>query len=202
MEILNIRSTLILTIIVVTMLTSCAVTEQYKNYFKETSEIYEQTKDLNANIDTTGLILIDAVSSKTGNKLSLIGVEIFDTQSPDNSILRASFNSGFLMTNTGVVVIKDIQPGTYRINKLKFWNVNLTEIVYVPKTSEYEVKVIARKPTYFGQINVRQSFGSADREYEIKYDKVGEVEAWKKVLSKYEKSSWAKTIQAYLNGLQ
>jgi hypothetical protein len=188
--------------IAVTLLNGCGITEKIKSNFKVTIESYYAPDDLNADTQSTGLLLVDAVSEKALKTLSLSGVAIANTNNPEDIIYTGSFKSGsFLSQICGVVVIPNLQPGIYRIIKINTWNENMWETIILPDSKEYEIEISAGNPVYFGQIKVRQPTGSSDIEININYEKNRETKAWMMVVDKYDVSPWVKKIKAHIFGL-
>ncbi|MGC2049135.1 MAG: hypothetical protein WA635_11065 [Gallionella sp.] len=186
----------------VVLLNGCGITEKIKSNYQVTIESYYAPDDLNADTQNTGLLLVDAVSEKSLNTMSLSGVAIVNTNKPKKIIFSGSFKAGsFLSQISGVVVIPNLQPGKYRIIKINTWSANMWETIFMPDTREYEIEISAGKPVYFGQIKVRQPAGSTDIELNIIYDKNRETEAWKMVVDKYNVSPWVKKINAHVFGL-
>jgi hypothetical protein len=184
------------------LLNGCGVTEKIKSNYQVTIESYYAPDDLNADTQSTGLLLVDGVSVKALDTMSLSGVAIVNTNNTKKIIFSGSFKPGsFLSQISGVVVIQNLQPGKYRIIKINTWNANRWETIFMPDTKEYEIEINAGKPVYFGQINVRQQVGSADIELNINYDKNRETEAWRMVVDKYKASPWVKKINAHIFGL-
>jgi len=186
----------------VILLNGCGVTEKIKSNYKVTIESYYAPDDLNADTQSTGLLLIDGVSEKSPNKMSLSGAAIVNTNNPGKIIYSGSFKpGGFLSQISGVVVIQNLRPGKYRLIKINTWSTNMWETIFMPNTREYEFDISAGKPVYFGQIKVSQPSGSLDIELNINYDKNRETEAWKLVVDKYNDSPWVKKINAHIFGL-
>jgi len=186
----------------VVLLDGCAVAEKIQSNYQVTIESYYAPDELNADPQNTGLLLVDGISEKALNTMSLSGVAIVNTNNPENIIFSGSFKSGsFLSQISGVVVVQNLRPGKYRIKRINTWNENMWETIFMPDTSEYEIEISAGKPVYFGQIKVRQPIGSADIELNINYDKNRETEAWRMVVDKYSASPWVKKINAHIFGL-
>jgi hypothetical protein len=186
----------------VIFLNGCGITEKIKSNYLVTIESYYAPDDLNSDTQSTGLLLVDGVSEKALNTMTLSGVAIVNTNKPDKIIFSGSFKPGsFLSQISGVVVIQNLQPGKYRIIKINTWSANMWETIFMPNSKEYEIEIGAGKPVYFGQIKVREPTGSADIELNINYDKNRETEAWKLVVDKYNTSPWVKKINAHIFGL-
>jgi len=193
--------TTLLIFIAVLVLNACGVIEQYNRNYEEAAETYRPPENLNVNVQNVGLLLVDAVTKQALNTMALSGVAIINTDNPEKMILSGSFKKGgFLSQISGVVVFPDLKPGRYRIVKIKTENVNIWETRYMPTTKEFEIQISVSRPAYFGQIEVKHSFGSTDQK--IKYDKAREVESWEMVIAKYGKSPWTETIKERINGLQ
>jgi len=188
--------------LVAILLNGCGITEKIKSNYQVTIESYYAPDDLNSDTQSTGLLLVDGVSEKALNTMTLSGVAIVNTNKPGKIIFSGSFKPGsFLSQISGVVVIQNLQPGKYRIIKINTWSANMWETIFMPNTREYEIEISAGKPVYFGQIKVRQPTGSTDIELNINYDKNRETEAWKMVVDKYDASPWVKKINAHVFGL-
>ncbi len=184
------------------LLSGCGITEKIKSNYQVTIESYYAPDDLNADTQSTGLLLVDGVSEKALNTMLLSGVAIVNTNKPEKIIFSGTFKTGsFLSQISGVVVIPNLQPGKYRIIKINTWSANMWETIFLPNTKEYEIKISAGKPVYFGQIKVQQPNGSTDIELYINYDKNRETEAWRMVVDKYNVSPWVKKINAHIFGL-
>jgi hypothetical protein len=184
------------------LLSGCGITEKIKSNYQVTIESYYAPDDLNADTQSTGLLLVDGVSEKALNTMLLSGVAIVNTNKPEKIIFFGSFKTGsFLSQISGVVVIPNLQPGKYRIIKINTWSANMWETIFLPNTKEYEIEISAGKPVYFGQIKVHQPNGSTDIELYINYDKNRETEAWRMVVDKYNVSPWVKKINAHIFGL-
>jgi hypothetical protein len=185
------------------LLNGCAVTEQIKQNYQEASESYYVPEQLNGSPQDTGILLVDAVTEKTLNTMPLSGVAIANLREPEKAIVFGSFKKGgFLSQQSNVVVIPNLQPGTYKIVKINTQNVNMWETVYMPTTKEFEVEINAGKPTYFGQIQVKHPFGSTDRKIAVRYDKNREAESWKMVGDKYSDSPWVAVINTHIKELK
>jgi hypothetical protein len=192
----------LLVCLAVVLLGGCAVTEKIQSNYQVTIESYYAPDELNADPQNTGLLLVDGISEKALNTMSLSGVAIVNTNNPENIIFSGSFKSGsFLSQISGVVVVQNLRPGKYRIKRINTWNENMWETIFMPDTREYEIEISAGKPVYFGQIKVRQPIGSTDIELNINYDKNRETEAWRMVVDKYSTSPWVKKINAHIFGL-
>jgi len=184
------------------LLSGCGITEKIKNNYQVTIESYYAPDDLNADTQSTGLLLVDGVSEKALNTMLLSGVTIVNTNKPEKIIFSGSFKTGsFLSQISGVVVIPNLQSGKYRIIKINTWSANMWETIFLPNTKEYEIEISAGKPVYSGQIKVQQPNGSTDIELYINYDKNRETEAWRMVVDKYNVSPWVKKINAHIFGL-
>jgi hypothetical protein len=196
------HQTIILVCITVILLNSCGFAEKIKSNIHATIESYYAPDDLNADTQSTGLLLVDAVSEKSPNKMLLSGVAIAKTDNPDDIIYSGSFKTGGSLNQlSGVVVIPILQPGNYKIIKINTWNMNMWETILLPSTKEYQVEISAGNPVYFGQIKVRQLTGSTDIDISVNYDKKRETEAWMMVEDKYVASPWVKKINAHIFGL-
>ena len=150
------------------LLSGCGITEKIKSNYQVTIESYYAPDDLNADTQSTGLLLVDGVSEKALNTMLLSGVAIVNTNKPEKIIFFGSFKTGsFLSQISGVVVIPNLQPGKYRIIKINTWSANMWETIFMPNTKEYEIEISAGKPVYFGQIKVQQPNGSTDIELYI-----------------------------------
>ena len=195
------RASLLTLIFVV--LNGCAVTEQFKRNYQEASEAYYAPEKLEGNTQDTGILLVDAVTKKSLNTMPLSGVAIVNVREPSKEIVFGSFKTGGLLSQmSGVVVVPNLQPGTYKIVKIKTQNVNMWETLYMPETKEFEIEIAAGKPIYFGQIQVKHPFASTDREIHIQYDKKREATSWKVVVDKYSDSPWVQTIAAHIKSLE
>ena len=184
------------------LLSGCGITEKIKSNYQVTIESYYAPDDLNADTQSTGLLLVDGVSEKALNTMLLSGVTIVNTNKPEKIIFSGSFKTGsFFSQISGVVVIPNLQPGKYRIIKINTWSANMWETIFMPNTKEYEIEISAGKPVYFGQIKVHQPNGSTHIELYINYDKNRETEAWRMVVDKYNVSPWVKKINAHIFGL-
>ena len=193
----------IITPLTLLILYGCGVVDQYKRHQNESTESYYAPDNLNSNTQKTGILLVDAISEKVSNTLSLSGVAIQNIKEPNNIILIGSFKTGsFLSQQSGVVVIPNLQTGKYRIIKVNMANVNMWEVVYMPKTNEYIVEIKAGKAHYFGQVNIQHPFGSTDRVIKNNYNKTRELESWKMVVEKYKESPWVNIINTRNNRLQ
>ncbi len=185
------------------LLYGCAVPEQIKQNYQEASELYHAPEQLFGNPQDTGILLVDALTEKPLNSMPLSGVAITNTQEPQKPIVFGSFKKGgFLSQQSGVVVMPNLQPGRYRIVKIKTQNVNMWETLHLPTTKEFEVEIHAGKLTYFGQIQVKHPFGSTDRKISIRHDNSREAESWKLVVDKYGDSPWAAIINTQIKGLK
>jgi hypothetical protein len=180
---------LFLVLSTVVMVNGCAVGEQYQRHIKESMESYPPPKDLNCEKEK-GLLLVDAISKKPGNTLSLSGAAIFNVDDPGKTILSGDFKTGGPLSPTsGVVVFPNLNPGTYRVLKIHMWNVNMWETLFMPTTKEFEIKIEPDKAYYFGQISVQQKFGSIERNIEVKSSPDRKVKSWGKVTEKFPDSS-------------
>jgi hypothetical protein len=192
----------ILICITVTLLNGCSVAKKIQSNFQVTIESYYAPDNLNADTQSTGLLLVDAVSEKALNTMLLSGVAIANINDPEKIIYSGSFKAGsFLSQISGVVVIPNLQPGKYKIIKINTWNANMWETIFLPDTREYEIEISAGNPVYFGQIKVRQQIGSTDIDINVNYDKKRETEAWMMVVDKYDVSPWVNKINAHIFGL-
>jgi hypothetical protein len=181
------------------MVNGCAVGEQFQKNIQESKESYPPPKDLNCEKDK-GLLLVDAITSRPGNTLSLIGAAIINTNDPGKVILSGAFKTGGLLSQTsGVVVFPNLTPGTYKILKIHMWNVNMWETLYMPTTTEFEIKIEPDKAYYFGQISAHQKFGgSVDRKIEVKFSLDRKTKSWGKVIEKFPDSPCLPIIQKHL----
>lgn len=171
------------------MVGGCAVGEQFQRNVQESMESYPPPKDLGCD-KGKGLLLVDAVSSKPGNTLSLLGAAIVNTNDPGKTILSGAFKTGGPLSPTsGVVIFPNLTPGTYKILKIHMWNVNMWETLYVPTTKEFEITIEPDKAYYFGQISAHQKFGSIERSIEVKLNPDRKIKSWGKVIEKFPDSS-------------
>lgn len=178
------------------MLGSCAVTEQIQKNYQEAAESYPAPGSLGANVNETGLLVVDAVMKKALNTMPLTGVAIANVSDPGDEILSGSFKTGgFLSQLSGVVVFPNLSPGTYRIVKVRTENVNMWETTFLPGTAEFEVEIAAGTPVYFGQIAIRHPVGSTERQIAVNYDGERESLAWQMVAERYQGSEWLPAIE-------
>jgi hypothetical protein len=172
--------------------------EHMERYFEEASVAYNPPEQLNGSPQDTGILLVDALSTRIlSNRMGLTGVAIANLKEPEKPIVFGSISSGFLSPPTGVVVIPNLQPGTYKIIKIETANVNYRELLYMPNTKDFEVEIYAGRPTYFGQIQVKR-----DGSISIQYDKTREAESWGKVVDKYSDSPWVTVINTHVKELR
>jgi hypothetical protein len=201
---------ILLLISVLVLLNACAFFEQVNRNIEQTHqermESYDVPEQLNGNPQNTGILLVDAIMENAFNNLYLSGVAIANTtntREPGKPILLGSFKKGgFLSQLSHVVVVPNLQPGIYKIVKVQTDNQKAWETTYMPITKEFEVAIYAGDPTYFGQINIRAPFGSADRIISIKYDKKREADSWKMVMEKYSDSPWVTVINTHIKELR
>ena len=180
---------------ILTLPYGCGFPEHFKQNLQESSESYNAPEQLSGDPKDTGILLVDAFKKIAFNEMLLSGVAVVDTSGLQKPITYGSFRrGGFLSQISGVVVIPNLRPGTYRIVKIKTENVNVWETLPLPITEEFEVEVRAGEPTYFGRIHVKQPFASPQREITIQYDKNREAESWKMVADKYSDSPWTTII--------
>lgn len=173
----------------------CAATEELQSSFRESTTTYSPPANLNADPQSTGLLLVDAITRKPLNEMPLSGAVITEVNNPGKTIQAGSFQTGgFLSPLSGIVVFSDLAPGTYRIVKIRTQNINMWETIELPNNDEYLIKVSAGTPAYFGRIEVKHPFGTTKREVTLKHDKSREGESWKMVVSKYGESPWAEPI--------
>jgi hypothetical protein len=183
------------------LLAGCAFVEQVnqnvEQTYQEKMESYDAPTQLNGNPREVGILLVDAITERALNNLYLVGVAIANNREPEKPILFGSFKKGgFLSQLSGVVIMPNLQPGTYRIVKIRTENQKAGETTYMPTTKEFEVEISPGKPVYFGQIRIKVPFGSAGRTISIGYDKNREADSWKMVVEKYGDSSWRTVINA------
>ena len=199
---LSARTTLI-TLALGLLLSGCAVAGQFERNLQESFEAYYAPENLDADPRATGLLLVDAVARAPLNTMSLSGVAVVNVEDPETATAVGSFKTGFLGQTSGVVVIPNLQPGTYRLVKIRTFGVNRgLETLYMPATTEFEIEVRANTPVYFGQIQVRHPMFSTDREIELDYVKAREVNSWRMVADKYKESEWAEIVEAHIKSLQ
>jgi len=185
------------------LINGCGVTEQIKQNYQESMQTYYAPESLESNTQSTGILLVDAVTTKIANTMPLSGVAIVNVNDAGKEITIGSFKTGGLLSQqSGVVIIPNLQPGIYKIVKIRTQNVNMWETLNMPDTKEFEVEISAGKPIYFGQIQVKHPFASTDRAISVKHDKTRESESWKLVLDKYSESPWGAIIDAQINALK
>lgn len=184
---------------ITSLMYGCAgVGESLKEYFEEASTSYNPPAQLNGSIQETGILLVDAISTRMlFNKMALTGVAIVNIKDPEKLLVVGAISSGFMSPSSGVVVIPNLWPGTYKIIKIKTANANYREVLYMPNTKDFEVDVYAGKPTYFGQIQA-----SRDNSISIQYGKAREAESWLKVVDRYSDSSWISLINTHIKELR
>lgn len=191
--------TLLLIYIAALLLNGCASLEQIEKNNQEVQQAYNAPENLGANTQRTGLLLVDAVTKKALNTMPLEGVVIVNIKEPGMEIVFGTFNTGgFLSGRSGVVVIPNIQPGTYKIVKIKTSNANYWEVLNMPVTKEYEIGIKSGDPVYFGQIEVKHPIGTTDRIIKIKHEISREIESWKLVVDNYKDSPWVDIINAHI----
>ena len=188
---------------VLSLIHGCAVTEQMQRNFQEASEAYYAPEQLNGDPQETGLLLIDAVTEKLFNTMPLSGVAISNIDTPATPILVGSFKKGGILSQlSGVVVVPNLQPGTYRIIKINTQNANMWEAFPLPANKPFEVQVRRGQLSYLGQIHVKHPVGTTNREVSILHDKRREAEAWSMVVDKYGGSPWSDAITARIKELK
>ncbi len=193
---------ILLILISVLLLTGCGAAEQFKKNYQESTEAYYAPENLDGDTRNTGLLVIDAVTKKALNTMSLSGVAIINIDKPEKKIVFGSFQTGGLLSQrSGVVVVPNLLPGTYRVVKINTSNANMWETLYMPPTKEFEIEIKSGSPAYFGQIQARHPMGTTDRVITIKYDKNRERTSWKMVVDKYEKSKWKQIITEHIKNL-
>ena len=187
-----------------TLLIGCtAVTEQFKRNYQESTESYYAPDNLGTDIQSTGILLIDAVKKVTFNTMPISGASIVNIDNPEKKIIFGSFKTGgFLSQGSGVVVIPNLKPGAYKIVKIKTQNVNMWETLFMPKTKEYEIVIFAGKPSYFGRIEVKHPMGTTNRIIKLNHEPSREVESWKLVVEKYKESPWVNIINSHIRELK
>ncbi len=185
------------------LLNGCGFAEHFKRTYQEAGETYFAPENLGADTQNTGLLLVDAVTKHMLDTVRLFGVAIASIEDPGKTIIIGSFQTGgFLSQRSGVVVIPNLQPGTYKIVKTRTQTVHEWETLYMPTSKEFEIEISAGKPVYFGQIQIRWLFPSTDREIRIQYDKKREAESWKMVVDKYSESPWITIINTHIKSLE
>ena len=185
------------------LLSGCTgVAEQFKSNYQEATEVYDVPENLGTDINNTGILLIDAIKKVTFNDLFISGVSIVNIDNPEKTKIVGSFKKGGVFSqNSGVVVIPNLEPGTYRIVKIKFGNANMWETLYMPKTLEYETEILTGKPIYFGRIEVEHPIGTTNRIIKTNHESSREVESWKLVINKFKASPWVNIINAHIKEL-
>jgi len=183
----------------VMMFNSCAVVEQYQKNIQESRVSYPHLKDLHCE-KGKGLLLVDAITSRPGNTLSLNGAAIINIAAPEKIILSGSFNTaGFLSPLSGVVVFPRLDAATYRVLKINMWNVNMWETLYMPPTEEFEITVEADKAYYLGLISARQTPGGAmNRKIEIRLMPDRELDSWQKLINKFPDSNCLAVVRRHI----
>lgn len=191
----------LLTLALVILLSGCAGVEQFQRNLQESFETYHAPKNLDADPRATGLLLVDAVKKDLFNPMSLSGVAIANVEDLETATTVGTFRSGFL-SDSGVVVIPNLKPGTYRLIKIRLWNLNGWDTVWMPSTEEFKIEIGANAPVYFGQIHVRHPMFTTDREIELHYDKAREVTSWRMVAEKFKESEWSEIVEAHIESLE
>ena len=80
---------------------------------------YHAPTELNGDVQSTGLLLIDAVARNVAIRMTLSGVTIARLNEPGKEISTGSFNTGGLLSrNSGIAIIPGLTPGFYNIVKL------------------------------------------------------------------------------------
>ncbi len=136
--------------------------------------------------------------------MSLSGVAIAKLKGgPGDEILIGSFKTGGILSQlSGLVVIPGLEPGRYKITKVKTQNANLWETLNIPPSDDFTIEVKEKSPVYFGQIQIKHPVGSTEREIKIIYDKKREIESWKMVSAKYKSSPWSTIINQHITSLE
>ena len=200
----NLHKSSLAVFLFIALLSGCAgVAEQFKKNYKESTESYYAPEKLGTDTKNTGLMLVDAIKKVTFNNMPISGASIINISDPEKIITVGSFKTGGVFSQqSGVVVIPNLKPGIYRIVKIKTQNINMWETLYMPITKEYEVEILAGKPTYFGRIEVKHPIGTTDRIIKLNHEPSREAESWKLVIEKYKESPWVNIINSHINELK
>lgn len=185
------------------VLAACGAPGYVQQSVQESTRTYTAPADLDADPQTTGLLLVDAVTTKALNTMPLAGVVIAAVDDASNEIAVGSFKTGGMLGQlSDVVVVPGLQPARYRIVRLRTANVNMWETLDLPATPEFEVEIGPGRPVYLGQIQVKHPFGSTAREIRVRYDPAREAASWKRVLDRFAASPWAPLIDTHATSLK
>jgi hypothetical protein len=182
------RTRLSLAIGALAVVGACAFGEQYVQSVKESMENYPRPDALSCDTGK-GLLLVDAVGSTPAGKFVLHGAAIANKEDPARAILSGSFKTGPLSPESSVVVFFNLDPGTYRLLKMRLGNAAMEQTIGLPVAKEFEAAVEAGRAHYLGQVALRQKFGSIERTIELAASAEKRNEAWTKVIRKFPDSS-------------
>lgn len=190
-----------LSLILPVVLWGCGVARQFQEGVQESMTLYPSPGALACD-DSTGLLLIDAVSTRPLQTLGLRGAAIYDVRSPDDDRLSGAFNTGGLLpSGSGLVAFQGLPEGTYRVSRLRLANPNYEETLQLPATSTYEVRIEPGKIHYFGKVRAHRRVGPNPPEVAVNRDVEAEQEAWTKVLGRFDDSGCAPLIRRRLEVL-
>lgn len=150
-------------------------------------------------LETTGILLIDTAIIAKGLFVEctheVTDAWVVNVDDPANPIHGGCFVDG-------LVILHNLEPGTYRVYKLRSWG-NATVEVVIPPDEEFLVEVSAGVPAYFGRVTFRDTRSwSAKLEYEWESDQEREHSAWAKLKEKYGNSAWVPRIDERMSALQ
>jgi hypothetical protein len=111
---------------------------------------------------------------------------------------------------SSLTLFADLEPGTYWINHCKARDGTgfFARVISFPTRSPSNCDVEAGRPTYFGQLIIREEIPMSDddpwsSEFSYEWDNAValEISAWEKILDSYPDSPWAPLITKRINSL-
>jgi len=150
----------------------------------------------------TGLLLVDGVIKAAWSTMTLDGVVVVNTSLPDKEILSGTIRTRGLRRSDGIVIFANLEPGTYRMVRIKASNVNQWRVQPVPESPEFEIKIEPDRVYYIGQIVAQVKIGSRNATFRTAWTKEREAIAWKQTIDAYPDSPWLAALNERSNMLQ
>lgn len=171
-----------------------------REHFRAMTEVYPIPEAIAGDTTQNGLLMIDASMTRAAGSYTLEGAAIAPEGAPDEEILAGSFSvrGGLLPRSASTAVFANLTPGTYRIIRMRFSNVNGSVVV---NPDDLLVEVRAGEVSYLGRLAASQRMFTTQINYAINADPEREALAWRQVLAKFGETPWTPIVQTRLDAL-
>jgi len=191
----------VVVLVLAVALSGDAASATFREMLKQSVEDYPSPTAL-THEPGTGILLVDGVIKAAWSTMTLDGVVVVNTSLPDKEILSGTIRTRGLRRSDGIVIFANLEPGTYRLVRIKASNVNQWRVQPVPESPEFEIKIEPDHVYYIGQIVAQLKMGSRNATFRTDWTKEREAIAWKQTIDAYPDSPWLATLNERLSTLQ